>query len=859
VLEKELGRGGMAIVYLARDIRHKRLVALKVLHPELGAVLGTERFLREVETAAGLQHPHILPVFDSGEAAGRLWYTMPYVEGESLRDRLKREVQLPVEDAIRLTREVAEALDYAHRHGVVHRDIKPDNILLTEGHASVADFGIAKALEAGGADQLTQTGMTVGTPQYMSPEQAAGGLVDARSDIYSLGCVLYEMLAGEPPYLGHSAQAIAAKRLLEPVPRLRTLRDNVPETLEQAVTRALARTPADRFPTAAEFARALTAPPSGTVSSGATAPHAASPSQARRLPRRVATLLLALLLGVAVLFVWHRSRADGTRAGAPIRLAVLPFENLGDSADAYFADGVADEVRGKLAAVPGVEVIARASSAQYRRTTKPVREVARELGVRYLLTGTVRWDKQQGTGRVRVSPELVEASSGTTLWQAPFDAAATDVFRVQADVAARVAEALGVALGVRELGRLAERPTANLAAYDAYLRGEEAGLGVNTIDQNALQRARDYYERAVAFDSSFALAWAQLSRTYSQAYFNAPSPEGERGARHAAERALALAPDRPEGYLALGDYHALVRKDYERALEEYARGRQLAPREPRLLSSAGFSALALARGDEALAYLRRAVALDPRSVDVAWRLSWALLNLRRYPEALAETNRALTLAPASLDLIETKVMIHLGRDDLAEARAVLRAAPPEIDPAALSVYVANYASLGWVLDEAQQQLLIRLSPAQFNNDRATWGGTLAEVHLVRGDTALARAYADSSLPALEARVREVPEDAQAHVLLGFSLALAGRYAEAIREGERAVTLTPTSRDALTGAYAQHQLARIYLLAGDTERALDRLEPLLKVPYWISPGWLRIDPNFAPLRGNPRFERLVAGK
>ena len=504
----------MATVYLARDTRHKRAVALKVLHPELGAMLGTERFLREVETAAGLQHPHILPVFDSGEAAGRLWYTMPYVGGESLRDRLKREVQLPVEDAVRLTREVAEALDYAHRHGVVHRDIKPDNILLTEGHVSVADFGLAKALEAGGADQLTQTGMTVGTPQYMSPEQAAAGPVDARSDIYSLGCMLYEMLAGEPPYLGRSAQAIAAKRLLDPVPRLRTLRDNVPEILEQAVTRALARAPADRFPTAAEFARALTAPPSGSVLSGATAPDAASPNQARRLPRRVATLLLALLLGVTALFIWHRSRADGTGGGGPIRLAVLPFENLGDSADAYFADGVADEVRGKLAAVAGVEVIARASSAQYRRTTNPVRQVARELGVRYLLTGTVRWDKQQGTGRVRVSPELVEAASGTTLWQAPFDAAATDVFQVQADVAARVAEALGLALGVRERGRLGERPTANLAAYDAYLKGEEAGLGVNTIDQNALQRARDDYERAIRPDEPTPLCKVSSQPTF---------------------------------------------------------------------------------------------------------------------------------------------------------------------------------------------------------------------------------------------------------------------------------------------------------------------------------------------------------
>ena len=510
-------------------------------------------------------------MFDSGEAAGRLWYTMPYVEGESLRDRLKREVQLPVEDAVRLTREVAEAMDYAHRHGIVHRDIKPDNILLTEGHASVADFGIAKALEAGGADQLTQTGMTVGTPQYMSPEQAAGGLVDARSDIYSLGCMLYEMLAGEPPYLGHSAQAIAAKRLLDPVPRLRTLRDNVPEILEQAITRALARAPADRFPTAAEFARALTAPPSGRCRP---APQRLTPrARARRGASRAAWPLSS----------WRCSSGSRRCSSGIARVPTAP------GPAGPFVSRSCRSRPGRL----GRRLLRRRGGRrgpwQARRRPRvrgdrprqlrpvPARRRSRSAGraragVRYLLTGTVRWDKQQGTGRVRVSPELVEAASGTTLWQAPFDAAATDVFQVQADVAARVAEALGLALGVRERGRLGERPTANLAAYDAYLKGEEAGLGVNTIDQNALQRARDDYERAVAFDSSFALAWAQLSRTYSQIYFNAPSPEGERGAHHAAERALALAPDRSEGYLALGDYHALVRKDYERALAEYARG-----------------------------------------------------------------------------------------------------------------------------------------------------------------------------------------------------------------------------------------------------------------------------------------------
>ena len=334
------------------------------------------------------------------------------------------------------------------------------------------------------------------------------------------------------------------------------------------------------------------------------------PSARRRVVLAVA-LGLGFLIGLGVLFGWLRRHGGQGAEGATKRVAVLPFENLGRSEDEYFADGVTDAIRGKLTALPGLQVTARTSSAQYKKSAKTPQQVGRELGVEYLLTGTVRWERAPGgQSRVQVSPELIHASSAAARWQEPFDVALTDVFRVQADVATRVAEALGVALGAGERGWLAQRPTENLAAYDAFLRGEEAGRGLTTIDQNALQRTRDYYERAVALDSTFAPAWAQLSRTYSQVYWNAPMPQDEAGARRAAEHALALAPLRPDGYLALGDYDALVRKDYPRALEGYARGRRLAPGEARLLSASGFSALALAQGDKALGYLRQAVALD---------------------------------------------------------------------------------------------------------------------------------------------------------------------------------------------------------------------------------------------------------
>jgi eukaryotic-like serine/threonine-protein kinase len=850
----------MATVYLAHDLRHDRSVALKVLHPDLTTTLGPDRFQREIRYAARLQHPHILPVLDSGDAAGQLWYTMPYVEGESLGDRLRRERQLPLDDALQITREVADALGYAHSQGIVHRDIKPGNILLSRGHALVADFGIARALQVADAEPLTATGIAVGTPAYMSPEQADGASsVDGRSDLYSLGCVLYEMLTGELPYTGRTPQAVIAKRVLEPLPHVRTVRASVPVTVEQAINRALAVTPADRFATAAEFTRALAQPLTdpGTTNTPA-APQPMAVGRQRRVPRGLATLALGVLLGVGMLLAWLRTRPQAGTAG-PKRLAVLPFENLGRPEDEYFTDGLTDAVRGKLTELPGLQVIARSSSSQYKHTSKSPQQIGRELGVEYLLTGTVRWEQEGGgPSRVQVSPELVQVSTAAARWQAPFEAPLTDVFQVQGQIAGRVAGALGVALGAGERERFSERPTQNLAAYDAFLRGEEAVGGNTTLDPVALRRARDYYEQAVGLDSSFALAWAQLSRAYSLLYWSAPNHAAAAAARRAAERSLALAPKRPDGHLALGNYYEEVRHDAPRALEQYTRGRQLAPRDARLLAWAGWAEFLLGRVEEGLADMREAEVLDPRSVDIANSLTWPLLSSRRYAEALATAERARALAPSNLLVIVTVVSAHLAQGDLVGARGILGAVPAEVAPAALVAQIAT-ADLYWVLDDAQQRLLLRISPEPFGGDRAAWGLALAETHALRGDSARARAYADSARLTYEARLRDVPEDAPTHTYLGLALGYGGRRTEAIREGERGVALLPISRNAGLGTDLQRVLAWTYLLVGEPERALDQLEALLKIPYYVSPGWLKIDPNFAPLRGNPRFERLVNGQ
>ncbi len=877
-IESELGRGGMATVYRAHDIKHDRPVALKVLHPHLAAVLGPERFQREIHFAARLQHPHILTVLDSGETEGHLWFTMPLVEGETLRARLRREPQLPLADALRIGREAAEALHYAHEHGVVHRDVKPENILLTrDGNTLVADFGIARALgeqpgrPAGGQNsQLTETGVIIGTPAYMSPEQASGGRqLDARSDVYALGAVLYEALAGEPAFSGSSAQAILAQRFRAPPPSVRRTHPEVPPAVDAAIQRALALEPADRFSTAAELGKALERAASEGGSdaprAGAT-PLAATARLRKHWTARLRTLGLAiagaLILALGAIFLARRTGPSAGPEGpaGPKRLAVLPFEHQGDSTDAFFADGVTDAVRGKLTALPGLEVLASYSSNQYRHTTKTPRQIGRELKVDYLLIGKVRWAKGAGAAsRVQVSPELIDVSRATARWQQPFEAALTDVFRVQADIAGQVAQALGVALDPSERHRLATKPTASLAAYQAYLKGEAVGHSVGVGDAESLRRAADYYEQAVALDSTFVEAWAQLSRAYTMIYVNTtPAPAVATAARRAAQRAIALAPASGEARFALGQYHHQVSGDGARALEAYTSALELAPTNAELLTATAVLETNLGEWERALDYLTRAQRLDPRSVWAArWRVA-ALLWLRRHAEALAAAERGLAIDATNLDMLEWNTMAHLARGDLRSARAAIRAASAEIEPKALAAFFAAYFDLMWVLDDTQRQLVLGLRPRAFFNDRGVWAIVLAQTYALEGNHAKARIYADSARLGFEEQLRKVPNDGQRMAFLGLALAYLGRRAEAVQAGQRGVALQPATKDATFGPYVQHQLARIYILVGEPEKALDQLERLLKIPYYLSPGWLRIDPTFDPLRKHPRFQALVGG-
>ncbi|MFL5493844.1 MAG: TPR end-of-group domain-containing protein, partial [Gemmatimonadales bacterium] len=732
-------------------------------------------------------------------------------------------------------------------------------------------IGIARAL--GGDDGLTQTGFAVGTPAYMSPEQAAGDkTLDARTDVYSLASVLYEMLVGEAPYTGPTAQAILAKRLSEPAPGVRAVRPNVPLAVDGAIRKALAPVAADRFATAAQFAQALHATASGmtTAAAPATSPTvvaepartAAPPRRRRQIPVAAVALTAGLLIGGGLLFAWRRTGAGAEIPAGTRVVAVLPFDNLGDSTDAYFADGVSDEVRTRLGKVAGLEVIARGSSLEYRHTAKRPSEIAHELGADYLLTGTVRWEKAGGASRVRVTPELVDARPGQAArsrWGEQFDASMTDVFQVQGDIATKVADALGLALADSTQRELTAKPTENLAAYDEYLKGEAASQAMSVLDPPSLRRAIGFYERAVALDSLYATAWARLSHARTRLYGNGvPDPALGEQARLAAERARRIKVNDPLVYRALGVYYAAVRIDFDRALAEYEQGVRLAPDNVSMLAALASIEPSLGRWDSAATRLARAALLDPRSVSIASQLADLRTMLRQYAAADSAADRALALAPTNLRSPWQKVVNTLAQGHLDSARAVIRASARQIEPAALFSYFANYQDLYWVLDDQAQRQVLALPPSAFDDDRATWAIVRTHLYYLRGDRARTAVYADSARIAFAEQSRAAPEDAQRHSLLGVALAYLGRKAEAVREGQQGVELQPISKDALSGPYFQLQLARIYVLVGEPDRALDQLEPLLRIPYYLSPGWLRIDPTFDPLRNNPRFRKLVEG-
>jgi serine/threonine-protein kinase len=624
VIERQLGEGGMAVVHLALDVRHDRRVALKVLRPELGAVLGAERFLAEIRVTANLQHPHIVPLFDSGEAAGLLFYVMPFVEGESLRDRLARDRQLPIDEALHITLEIADALAYAHSLGVVHRDIKPENVLLAGGHALVADFGIARAVSAAGGQRITETGLAVGTPVYMSPEQAtAEAQLDGRSDLYSLACLLYEMLAGEPPWTGLTPQTVLARRLTDPMPSLRAARDTVPDFVEGAIRRALARAPADRFATVSAFADAL--------------------------------------------------RKPATDQPRPRSVAVLPFVNLSaDPDNEYFADGITEDVIAQLAKIRALDVISRTSVMPFKGRHQGLREIAAKLQVATVLEGSVR----RAGDRVRIVAQLIDAATDQHLWAETYDRQLTDIFAIQSEVALRIAAALKAELSPDERARIGKEPTNDVRAYQLYLKGRQSFI---RYSEEGMHEAIQYFEQAIARDPRYALAYASVAMAFTElGEVGALDPdEAYPRAKAAAAKALALDPELADAHLTVAFGKVVYDFDWAGAEQGFKRALELSPNNADAYDLYGRLCSALERYDEALAMQQRANQLDPLAhpVDVAT----AFLRAGRQDEALEAAHGAIALDRVSARAHSTLgwTLLRSNRVDegLAELEGAVKLSP----------------------------------------------------------------------------------------------------------------------------------------------------------------------------------------
>jgi eukaryotic-like serine/threonine-protein kinase len=686
-LERQLGQGGMATVYLAEDLKHRRKVAVKVLRPELAGILGPERFLREIATTANLHHPHILDLYDSGQAPDRdgtlLYYVMPRVEGESLRDRLAREKQLPVEEALQIAREVADALGYAHSRQIVHRDIKPENILLESGHALVADFGIARALSSATSTDvaLTDTGFAVGTSAYMSPEQAtADRNLDQRSDIYSLGCVLFEMLAGQPPFTGATPGVIAHQLMTTTAPPVTQFRPAVPAGVTAAVARALAKDPADRFSSTREFAKALQA---GPANSGAVA------TDGRRAARwGVAPFILGAFLLAGWLVVRSRGgRPGGSSLEPPRSIAVLPFRNLrGDTADDYFTDGVTEEILHALTQIPDLRVAARTSAFQFKGTTPDVREVGDRLGVAAVLEGSI----QREGDAVRITTQLTDTRTGFQIWSGKFDRRLSDLFAIEDEISRALADTLKVSLG------LVSRPPGtppSVQSHDLYLRG----LSLLAQRGPALRQAIADFTSALAGDSSFAPAWAGLATAYEllPAYYLSSYPEALPLAERAARRAIALDSTLGPAHAVLGSVYR-DRLQWAEADRAYERALSLTPNDPETVEQYGQLLFWSGQPEAALTWMERARALDPLAPIPATTMGVAYVFLHHYDSSAAVLRQAAALGP---DLPITHMWrmwteLFASRYDSAAAAARRLAGLSGVDPHIYSTLIRGVADPG---------------------------------------------------------------------------------------------------------------------------------------------------------------------
>lgn len=875
IVEK-LGGGGMGVVYEARDLRLARKVAVKFLPDRLAQDRkALERFRREARAASALNHPNICTIYDVGEQEGQPFLVMEFLEGETLKQRIQR-APLEVEEVLDVGVQLAAGLHAAHGHGIVHRDVKPANIFLTrDGLVKILDFGLARlAGEALPADSqattqvepqshLTSPGTTLGTPAYMPPEQALGKEVDSRSDLFSLGVLLYEMATGVQPFSGKTWAAIFEEILHKrPAPVARR-NPELPEELEKLIEKALEKDPAFRYQSASELKVDLDRIRRKSLTESGGMGDEAGRQAAERKPvplwQKIAagTVLAGLALAIAI---WFTAGPESPQPATDLEgkfVAVLPFDNLSPDPDnEYFSDGITEDIITHLSKIAGLRVIARTTTMRYKESQKSVREIAGELGVAVVLEGSVR----RAGNHVRVVAQLIDGSSEEHLWADTYDRELKDIFQIQSDVAQQIADALAVELSPAERQKIEEAPTENLQAYDLYLRGRN--YRSRGFQEQNVRAEIQLYEQAIQLDPRFALAHAALSEShYAMWWFHYDrDPQRLALAKAAVEQAFGLAPDAAEVHMALGYHYYMGFLDYARALEHFERARRAQPNNAGLLSGIGFVRRRQGRLEEAIEDLEAAFRLDPQSAVIALNLGQSYLLARSPREAERHLDRAISLSPDWSITYYLKSRLYLRVESKpSKIQPIFSAA----DDAGLTqssdlVYAATLLDAATGDYFAALDRLLQADSERFGLQHFFVPKTLlqAQLHTWMNQRGAAADHYATALRLLQSELTEEPDDPRLHSSLGLAYAGLGRKEEAIRAGKRAVELIPLRKDALRGSYRVEDLARIYTLVGEHDAAIAQLELLLSIPADICGPYLRIDPVFKQLSVHPRFERLA---
>jgi serine/threonine protein kinase/Flp pilus assembly protein TadD len=858
-----IGRGGMGVVYLARDTKLDRSVAVKSMPVELQASSTAQaRFKREAKLLASLNHPNIAVIHEIVEEKKSGYLILEYIPGQTLAERIARE-PLKLEEALSTGQQIAEAVSAAHENGVIHRDLKPDNIKITpDGRVKVLDFGLAKASVSEGKPleaTVTQPGRLMGTPAYMSPEQARGKPSDKRSDIWSFGCIMFEMLTGQLPFEGETATDTLA-RIIERQPNWEKLPQDTPTNIRTLLRRCLEKKPQQRLQDIGDAVieiketlnMPLTAPPVTTPSSTSLKPH----TTARHKLRIAATIVVVFLIGLSVIAVQHILKKEVPPSLKEIRLVVLPFENLGSTEDEYFADGITDAITARLAGLHGLSVISRQSAMQYKKSEKSPQQIAQELDVDYILEGTVQRERPTDpTSRVRIIPQLINASEDTNVWTEIYDDDMSEVFPLQSDVAEKVAQALDITLIEPERQALKTKPTENMEAYEYYLQGNN--YYNRGYFENDSRIAIKMYERAVELDPGFALAYAQLCEIHSHMYHNGYDNSQERiaMAKQAVDKALQLDPDLPAAHYALGRYYTAI-NDFERALEQFAIVLKSQPNYGAAITMTGYTQRSQGKLEQAVINFKRDLELNPRNAKLLYDTADTLSRLRKYSEAERYYDHAISLTPDWPGLYRSKAWLYLlWEGNTEKARAVLEKA---LENGLTENDFINLLINLDVFDRNHQEAIDRLSskPQDIDNlgDLIFNCRIYGHIYTYMDKKELAKKYSDEARNILESRIEERPEGARLHSMLGIFYARLGRKEDAIHEGKLGVELV--SNDAWPTPWRIQDLAHIYAMVGEYDEAINQLEYLLSIPGPLSISLLKLDPAWNSLRNHPRFKKLV---